>query len=180
MAPRYVALLRGINVGRAKRVAMADLRSLAESLGWKNVRTLLNSGNVVFEGGAPERSTSATWRAASVTNSASRPRSRFSAPIPSRRSTRRTSSRRVATSPSRLLICVWRDHPESRKRLVRLARKDWGEEMVHLGSRAIYVWSPEGVLASESLKAIEETLESALTSRNASTWARILAALSSA
>ena len=43
-----VALLRGINVGRAKRVAMADLRAIVESLGYLNVRTVLNRGNVVF------------------------------------------------------------------------------------------------------------------------------------
>ena len=42
---RYVALLRGIDVGRAKRLAMADLRVLLESLAYRNVRTLLNSGN---------------------------------------------------------------------------------------------------------------------------------------
>ena len=48
MAATHVALLRGINVGRAKRVAMADLRSLVERLGYTDVRTLLNSGNVVF------------------------------------------------------------------------------------------------------------------------------------
>src|SRR5881628_2807318 len=45
---RHVALIRGINVGRAKRVAMADLRALVEDLGYGDVRTLLNSGNVVF------------------------------------------------------------------------------------------------------------------------------------
>src|SRR5258705_7259808 len=45
---RRVALLRGINVGTAKRVAMADLRQLIESLGCTDVKTLLNSGNVVF------------------------------------------------------------------------------------------------------------------------------------
>lgn len=46
----YVALLRGINVGRAKRVAMSDLRRLVAGLGHDDVRTLLNSGNVVFTG----------------------------------------------------------------------------------------------------------------------------------
>jgi uncharacterized protein (DUF1697 family) len=45
---KQVALIRGINVGRAKRVAMADLRALVESLGCSDVRTLLNSGNIVF------------------------------------------------------------------------------------------------------------------------------------
>ena len=45
---RQVALLQGINVGRAKRVAMAELRALFAGLGYHDVRTLLNSGNVVF------------------------------------------------------------------------------------------------------------------------------------
>src|SRR5215470_17770352 len=45
---RRAALLRGINVGTAKRVSMADLRRLFEDLGYEDVRTLLNSGNVVF------------------------------------------------------------------------------------------------------------------------------------
>ena len=44
----YVALLRGINVGRGNRVPMADLRRLLEALGYRDVSTLLNSGNVVF------------------------------------------------------------------------------------------------------------------------------------
>ncbi|MET0858261.1 MAG: DUF1697 domain-containing protein, partial [Telluria sp.] len=39
-----IALLRGINVGRAKRIAMADLRTLFEELGFTDVRTVLNSG----------------------------------------------------------------------------------------------------------------------------------------
>ena len=45
---RYVALLRGVNVVGARRVAMDDLRALFEKLGFSDVRTLLNSGNVVF------------------------------------------------------------------------------------------------------------------------------------
>src|SRR5215471_18045832 len=47
-ASRQVALLRGINVGKAKRIAMGDLRTLVEDLGFRDVRTLLNSGNVVY------------------------------------------------------------------------------------------------------------------------------------
>lgn len=45
---RHVALLRGINVGKHKRIAMADLRALLDDLGFTSVRTLLNSGNVLF------------------------------------------------------------------------------------------------------------------------------------
>jgi uncharacterized protein (DUF1697 family) len=44
----FVALLRGVNVGKAKRVPMADLRALLTDLGYTDVATLLNSGNAVF------------------------------------------------------------------------------------------------------------------------------------
>ena len=47
--PTFVALLRGINVGKAKRLAMADLRSVLSGLGYTGVATLLNSGNAVFQ-----------------------------------------------------------------------------------------------------------------------------------
>src|SRR3954471_3740952 len=50
--PCYVALFRGINVGKAKRIAMADLKALLGELGFANARTLLNSGNAVFSGKA--------------------------------------------------------------------------------------------------------------------------------
>jgi uncharacterized protein (DUF1697 family) len=45
--PRYVALLRAVNVGGFK-VSMADLRETAEGLGWSDVSTHLNSGNLLF------------------------------------------------------------------------------------------------------------------------------------
>ncbi|AMV40773.1 DUF1697 domain-containing protein [Planctomyces sp. SH-PL62] len=44
---RQVALIRGINVGRAKRVAMAELRAMVPHLRYSDVRTLSNSGNLV-------------------------------------------------------------------------------------------------------------------------------------
>jgi uncharacterized protein (DUF1697 family) len=46
--PSHVALLRGINVGGRKRVAMADLREVVESLGHADVATYIQSGHVVF------------------------------------------------------------------------------------------------------------------------------------
>jgi uncharacterized protein (DUF1697 family) len=49
---QFVALLRGVNVGKAKRVPMAQWRTLLEGMGCSGVRTLLNSGNAVFECGA--------------------------------------------------------------------------------------------------------------------------------
>ena len=47
--PSYVAMLRGINVSGSKPVKMEALRASFEALGFKNVRTYVQSGNVVFE-----------------------------------------------------------------------------------------------------------------------------------
>lgn len=46
---KYVALLRGINVGGNNKVEMKKLKNVFEALGFKNVSTYINSGNVVFE-----------------------------------------------------------------------------------------------------------------------------------
>ncbi len=46
----YVALLRGINVGGHHKVPMAALRKTMEKMGFEKVKTLLNSGNVIFDG----------------------------------------------------------------------------------------------------------------------------------
>lgn len=45
---RYIALLRGINVGNKNRISMADLKETFEKHSFKQVKTYLNSGNVVF------------------------------------------------------------------------------------------------------------------------------------
>jgi uncharacterized protein (DUF1697 family) len=50
----YVALLRGINVGGNKKIKMAELREQLTDLGLRDVKTLLQSGNVVFR--SPEAS----------------------------------------------------------------------------------------------------------------------------
>ena len=44
----HIALLRGINVGKTKRMAMVELRALLERIGYRDVKTLLASGNVAF------------------------------------------------------------------------------------------------------------------------------------
>ncbi|MGG6897059.1 DUF1697 domain-containing protein [Rhizobium sp. BR 315] len=48
----YVALLYSIVLGAGRRVVMADLKAMAESLGFRNVRTLVATGNLVFEADA--------------------------------------------------------------------------------------------------------------------------------
>jgi uncharacterized protein (DUF1697 family) len=46
---RYIALLRGINVGGRNTLPMVGLRELAAELGWSEVRTYIQSGNLVFD-----------------------------------------------------------------------------------------------------------------------------------
>lgn len=46
---RYIALLRGINVGGSGLLPMKDLATLCEDLGWTSVRTYIQSGNVLFD-----------------------------------------------------------------------------------------------------------------------------------
>lgn len=54
---RYAAFLRGVNVGGHRPLKMADVRAAFERMGFGNVRTVLASGNVVFDGGGhdPEK-----------------------------------------------------------------------------------------------------------------------------
>jgi uncharacterized protein (DUF1697 family) len=51
MEPK-IALLRGVNLGKARRVSMAEVRGAFESLGWTDVRSVGQSGNLVFEAAA--------------------------------------------------------------------------------------------------------------------------------
>ena len=60
--PRFVALLRGINVGKARRIPMKELRSLFETEGMEEVTTYIASGNVLFT--APRAPKAAALQAA--------------------------------------------------------------------------------------------------------------------
>ena len=46
---KYVLLLRGINVGVKNKVAMSDLKDMISKLGYENVITYINSGNIIFD-----------------------------------------------------------------------------------------------------------------------------------
>ena len=58
--PVYVALLYAVNVLKHNRISMADLRDIFDSLGYSEVRTYIQSGNVVFS--SPKRSASTLTR----------------------------------------------------------------------------------------------------------------------
>jgi uncharacterized protein (DUF1697 family) len=54
---RWVALLRGVNVGGGNKLPMAELRETLRSLGHTNVQTYIQSGNVVFESAVTDEQT---------------------------------------------------------------------------------------------------------------------------
>jgi uncharacterized protein (DUF1697 family) len=60
----YVALLRAVNVGGTGALPMKRLQEICEGLGWRKVRTYIQSGNVVFESGSSENALARNLEAA--------------------------------------------------------------------------------------------------------------------
>lgn len=58
---RYVALLRGINVGGKNLIKMTDLKACFEALGFENVSTYIQSGNVVFRADKSDQAKLTSW-----------------------------------------------------------------------------------------------------------------------
>ena len=57
---KYIALLRGINVGGKNIIKMADLKAAFEKRGFKNISTYINSGNILFDSEMDESSIKTT------------------------------------------------------------------------------------------------------------------------
>jgi uncharacterized protein (DUF1697 family) len=167
----YVALLRGINVGRAKRIAMADLRKVIGDLGFTGVRTLLNSGNAVFMG--PKATHKEVRRAIEEALV-------MKLGVPSRVTV--LDSEELAQvvagnpladrveEPARLLV-FFLTRPRDHDRLEPLPAKDWGGEVLALGKRAAYISCPAGILQCRAAGAVGTELGDATTSRN---WSTVL------
>jgi uncharacterized protein (DUF1697 family) len=173
--PRYVALFRGINVGKAKRIAMADLRALLSRLGYRDVQTLLNSGNAVFTGDAEpaarhaERIRSAVQKKLGVDALVIVKSGKDVASIVAG-----NALEKVATDPSRLLVAVIQD-ARALAGVAALARGDWGDERIHVGKHAAYLWCANGILESPALSALLTELDKQGTTRNWTTLNRVLA-----
>jgi uncharacterized protein (DUF1697 family) len=173
----HVALIRGINVGKAKRVAMGDLRALMTKLGYGDPRTLLNSGNIVFDAGREAASKVAArieeGMAAKLKVSA-----RVTVLMGADFATvvEENPLGRVADNPSRLLVAFLSD-PADGQRLKPLTRQGWKPEALGLGSRAAYLWCPPGMIESPLAQAVGRVLGEATTTRNWATVTKIRALL---
>jgi uncharacterized protein (DUF1697 family) len=175
MAAVRVALLRGINVGRAKRIAMADLKSLIETLGYRDVRTLLNSGNVVFTVPTAVRGDAAARIEEGLATRLKVPArvtvldgEELAAMVA------KNPFGALARDPSRLLVAVPR-RPADRARLAPLARRDWAPEAFRLGARAGFVWCPKGQLESPLFEALAKAMGEDVTTRNWATMTKLQA-----
>ena len=172
-----MALIRGINVGRAKRIAMADLRGLLADLGYREVQTLLNSGNVVFGAGRERPS-----RIAERIEVAMRERLGVSAPVTvltaADFSTVVEENRlgKVAKDPARFLVAFCSDAGRL-KQLEGLTRQRWSPEALAVGSVAAYLWCASGILESRLVEAVGRVLGESTTTRNWTTVTKIHAAL---
>jgi len=166
-----IALLRGVNVGRAKRIAMAELRSLFVELGHKDVRTLLNSGNVLFRCTRPN----AGKLALSIQNAIADTHG-FSASVTVVTAAdlaaiiRENPLLHLAVDPSKHLV-AFVAHPRSLVPLRSLTEESWAPDALAIGSRAAYLWCAAGVLDSKLSQIFARRAGDTVTTRN---WATVL------
>ena len=174
----YIVFLRGINVGGSRRIKMADLRSALSKAGIADPRTLLQSGNLVFQSNGDERSvidivettietTFGFGTTAIVRTAAQMTQILEDHPF---------SASQVADSRfAHVGFC--RGAP-SRQGFSTLLELHEGPEELVLGDREVFVYYPEGSGRSKITNAaLERHLETAVTSRNWNTLTKIAALL---
>jgi uncharacterized protein (DUF1697 family) len=145
---RQIVLLRGINVGAHKRIAMPELRELLTSAGFEDVRTYVQSGNVVLSSDlSPERLARACERQIADrfgldVEVVARTRDELAAVV------RRNPLRKVAVDPKRYQVSFLSAEldPETVAELTALAVTP--EKLVASG-RELYCWHPDGVARSK-------------------------------
>jgi uncharacterized protein (DUF1697 family) len=168
---RWIALLRGINVGAARRVAMSDLRALVSNLGYLEVVTLLNSGNLVFRVGGRSKAPPGPAIERAVAAHLGVTPAVIALPAATLDEILRDNPlAKPSRDPSRLLVAVVRDRATLVK-LAALAKQDWGREQMACGPAAGYAWCPDGISAGTVFTAVNKALGDGVTMRN---WATML------
>jgi uncharacterized protein (DUF1697 family) len=138
-----VALLRGINLGRARQVDMPRLRELLTARGHGNVRTHLRSGNVVLDSPVGEAELAADLATAIEAEFG------FAVPVVVRTGGELSAVvagdpfATVATDPARYLV-TFLPEPPPPDRVDALPRAEGGGEYLVRG-RELYLWLPDGV-----------------------------------
>jgi uncharacterized protein (DUF1697 family) len=174
-ARTYIALLRGINVGTANRVAMLTLRNVLSGVGFAHVRTLLASGNVVFNAIPTPETTLAQQIEAAVakhlkvdTRAVVLTLQQLNAVVAG------APLRQAAQDPSRLLVACGLTAADM-KQLQPLAARDWSPEQLMLTTKAAYAWCPDGISAGELAESLFAAIGKHCTTRNISTLVKLQA-----
>ena len=176
-AHRVVALLRGINVGKGNRIAMADLRACTEAAGCSQVASVLASGNVIV---TDERSVADLRRALEAAYSA-----RFGYDAVVQVLTRASLAAAVEGYPFDTLAehhdyLVFSDSAEVTTRVVQAmtaALRPGTTETVAAGPGCVYWRMPRGSTLKSAAAKVLDTRENKihLTTRNLTTLRKILA-----
>ena len=176
-----VALLRGINVGRGNRIAMADLRACLEEAGFGEVRTLLASGNVVFDASGSAANEALAERLHDAVLA------RFD--LDARVLVLDGESldavihehpwRERDLDPSRVLIMFPMGEEPTTAPADQLKDRDWGDEEVFVGQRAVHLHCPHGMSAGELAEQANRCMGSDVTTRNWRTLMRIVDSMNS-
>lgn len=172
MSARHVALLRGINVGGANTLPMADLRATAETLGWQEPRTHIASGNLVFSAtGTPK---------ALATDLAKALHRRHGLDIALLVQTAAQFQATLAACPfapedARHAHVFWLLGPPRLDQALCDSLRAESETLI-LGHSAAYLDAPEGIGRSRLAARMERVLGTRLTGRNLRT-ARAISAL---
>ena len=169
--PTFVALLRGVNVGKAKRVPMADLRELLSRLGYTGVTTLLNSGNAVFRA-----ANGASAKHAANISAAISVRLKFEVPVVVKSATEMAAI--VSENPisadaaqrSRFLVAFVQD-AKALRGLAAIESLVVPPERFAIGKHAAYLLCARGILESKAGVALLGKAGRTATTRN---WATVL------
>jgi uncharacterized protein (DUF1697 family) len=150
---------------------MADLRALVAGLGYTDVQTLLNSGNVIFSAcGASPSQTAADIEAALAKDLHLSVRVTVLSASSLARAIDQMPFADAEIDPSKLLVSFLADAAEL-ARLDELKARDWAPERLAVGEVAAYLLCPNGVAESKLVKSVAALLGDAVTSRN---WATVL------
>jgi uncharacterized protein (DUF1697 family) len=171
--PTLIALLRGINVG-GNILKMERLREVCAKLGAKNVRTYVQSGNVVFEAAGSARE----WEAKLEKKLAGESRLPVSVIVRTAAEIQKVMAgnpylKEKGIDTKRLAVAFLQQPPE-KSALAALAAVDIADERYHQSGREFYIHSPGG-FADSKLYLMEKFLKQRTTTRNWNTVVKLCA-----
>jgi uncharacterized protein (DUF1697 family) len=172
----FISMLRGINVSGVRKIAMPELKAVYEALGFTNVSTYVQSGNVVFDSPG-----TVAQQAASRIESAIQERFAFSVPVFIRSA---ADLRRIVETnpfliprravPARLYVTFLYETPDP-SRLTGLASLDGAGDEFVIGEQEIFIFCPNGYGRSKLNNTIfENKLKMPATTRNWNTVRALL------